>query len=69
MARQSHNEAEAQAFFRQLEQRAKAQVMRASRGQFDPHLLEMFLNWAASANVSAHHTPQGLAAFSIGNTA
>jgi len=46
-----------------------AQVMRASRGQFDPHLLEMFLNWAASANVSAHHTPQGLAAFSIGNTA
>jgi len=46
-----------------------AQVMRASRGQFDPQLLEMFLDWAASANVSGYHTPQGLATFSIGNTA
>jgi putative nucleotidyltransferase with HDIG domain len=46
-----------------------AQVMRSSPGQFDPHLLETFLDWAAGTNVSGHHTPQGLATFSIGNTA
>ena len=46
-----------------------AQVMRESRGQFDPHLLETFLDWATGANAGDHHTPQGLAAFSIGNTA
>lgn len=46
-----------------------AQVMRESRGQFDPHLLEMFLDWATTANAGGHHTPQGLAAFSIGSTA
>jgi putative nucleotidyltransferase with HDIG domain len=46
-----------------------AKVMRESRGQFDPHLLEMFLDWATTANTGGHHTPQGLAAFSIGSTA
>ena len=45
-----------------------AQVMRGSAGQFDPQLLDTFLDWAAGANVPGHHTPQGLAAFSIGNT-
>jgi len=45
-----------------------AQVMRGSTGQFDPQLLDTFLDWAAGANVSGYHTPQGLAAFSIGNT-
>ena len=46
-----------------------AQEMRASTGQFDPQLLETFLDWAANAYVPGHHTPQGLATFSIGNTA
>ena len=46
-----------------------ADVMRASKGQFDPHLLEMFLDWATTTNVGEHRTPQGVAAFSIGNTA
>ena len=45
-----------------------AQVMRESVGQFDPELLEAFLDWART-NVPEHSTPQGLAAFSIGNTA
>ena len=45
-----------------------AQVMRSSTGQFDPQLLDTFLDWAAGANGSVHHTPQGLAAFSMGNT-
>ena len=45
-----------------------AQVMRESTGQFDPHLLEIFLDWASSANALAHNTPQGLATFAIGNT-
>lgn len=44
-----------------------AQVMRESDGQFDPELLETFLEWAR-VNVPEHSTPQGLAAFSIGNT-
>lgn len=45
-----------------------AQVMRESAGQFDPDLLETFLDWAARTNVSDHNTPQGLATFAIGNT-
>src|SRR4051812_28889962 len=44
-----------------------AQVMRESTGQFDSELLETFLEWAR-VNVPEHSTPQGLAAFSIGNT-
>ncbi len=46
-----------------------ARVMRESKGQFDPQLVETFLDWAAGANAGGHHTPQRLAAFSIGNTA
>jgi len=46
-----------------------AQVMRKSKGQFDPQLLELFLDWASSANAGGRHTPQGLATFSIGNSA
>jgi putative nucleotidyltransferase with HDIG domain len=38
-----------------------AQVMRESKGQFDPGLLETFLDWA----VAHSKTPEGLAAFSI----
>ncbi|MFL5479740.1 MAG: HD domain-containing phosphohydrolase [Gemmatimonadaceae bacterium] len=45
-----------------------AQVMRASAGQFDPHLLETFLDWASTAQVSDHRTPQGLATFAIGKS-
>jgi putative nucleotidyltransferase with HDIG domain len=45
-----------------------AQVMRESAGQFDPDLLDTFLNWART-NVPEHSTPQGLAAFSLGTTA
>jgi putative nucleotidyltransferase with HDIG domain len=44
-----------------------AQVMRESTGQFDPELLDIFLDWART-NVPEHSTPQGLAAFSIGIT-
>ena len=44
-----------------------AQVMRDSPGQFDPELLDTFLEWART-NVPEHSTPQGMAAFSIGNT-
>ncbi len=46
-----------------------AQVMRGSTGQFDPQLLNLFLDWASSADVPGHQTPQGIATFSIGNTA
>jgi len=46
-----------------------AQVMRKSKGQFDPQLLELFLDWASSANAGGRHTPQRLATFSIGNSA
>src|SRR3954466_5615983 len=45
-----------------------AQVMRTSTGQFDPHLLEIFLAWATHANVADHKTPQGLATFAIGKS-
>src|SRR3954463_8895232 len=44
-----------------------AQVMRESPGQFDPELLDTFLDWART-NVPEHSTPQGLAAFSLGIT-
>jgi putative nucleotidyltransferase with HDIG domain len=44
-----------------------AQVMRESPGQFDPQLLNTFLDWART-NVPEHSTPQGMAAFSLGIT-
>ena len=44
-----------------------AEVMRASRGQFDPGLLESFLDWASNTNIPGRQTPQNIAAFSIGS--
>lgn len=43
-----------------------AEVMRASKGQFDPILLETFLEWASNTNIPGRQTPQNIAAFSIG---
>jgi putative nucleotidyltransferase with HDIG domain len=40
-----------------------AEVMRASPGQFDPDLLEMFLNWAETADIPGRSTPQRMAIF------
>jgi putative nucleotidyltransferase with HDIG domain len=44
------------------------EVMRASPGQFDPHLLDAFLSWAESSEVPARSSPQRVANFSIGLT-
>jgi putative nucleotidyltransferase with HDIG domain len=44
------------------------EVMRGSPGQFDPQLLEAFLNWAESSEVPARSTPQRVANFSMGLT-
>jgi putative nucleotidyltransferase with HDIG domain len=43
-----------------------AHVMRASKGQFDPKLLEMFLDWATTEDVPARTPPQRVAAFTTG---
>jgi putative nucleotidyltransferase with HDIG domain len=45
--------------------------MRASKGQFDPHLLEAFLGWADSSDTPAQRraTPEGMATFTMGLTA
>jgi putative nucleotidyltransferase with HDIG domain len=40
-----------------------AEIMRASAGQFDPHLLEMFLDWAGTADIPGRPTPQRMAIF------
>ncbi|MDQ6691067.1 MAG: tetratricopeptide repeat protein [Gemmatimonadota bacterium] len=40
-----------------------AKEMRSSEGQFDPQLLEAFLNWAESADLPARPTPQRTAVF------
>ena len=40
-----------------------AEIMRASTGQFDPDLLEMFLNWAETADIPGRPTPQRMAIF------
>jgi putative nucleotidyltransferase with HDIG domain len=40
-----------------------AEIMRGSPGQFDPHLLEIFLDWAETANIPGRSTPQRLAIF------
>jgi putative nucleotidyltransferase with HDIG domain len=40
-----------------------AEVMRASPGQFDPQLLDIFLEWAVSANIPARPTPQRVEIF------
>lgn len=40
-----------------------AEIMRGSPGQFDPHLLEIFLTWAETADIPGRPTPQRLAIF------
>jgi len=40
-----------------------AEIMRSSPGQFDPNLLETFLDWAQTANIPGKPTPQRLAIF------
>jgi len=40
-----------------------AEIMRASPGQFDPHLLEVFLDWAETADIPGRPTPQRMAIF------
>ena len=42
-----------------------ADEMRSSQGQFDPQLLEAFLSWAESAEVSPRITPQRTDVFSV----
>jgi hypothetical protein len=37
--------------------------MRSSAGQFDPDLLDTFLDWAQTANIPGKPTPQRLAIF------
>jgi len=46
-----------------------AEVMRSSKGQFDPLLLDAFLEWASSSTIADRQTPQNIAAVSIGNFA
>lgn len=43
-----------------------AEIMRASTGQFDPDLLETFLNWAETADIPGRPTPQRMAIFAAG---
>ena len=43
-----------------------AEIMRASTGQFDPYLLETFLNWAETADIPGRPTPQRMAIFASG---
>jgi putative nucleotidyltransferase with HDIG domain len=45
-----------------------AEEMRAQKGQFDPHLLETFLDWA-DANATVHSIPHRAASNSNGSTA
>lgn len=45
-----------------------AEEMRAQKGQFDPHLLETFLEWAA-ANAPDRSIPPRVATYSAGTTA
>jgi putative nucleotidyltransferase with HDIG domain len=40
-----------------------AEIMRSSPGQFDPELLDTFLNWAQTADIPGRPTPQRLAIF------
>ena len=44
-----------------------AEIMRASTGQFDPGLLETFLNWAETADIPGRPTPQRMAIFASGS--
>ena len=46
-----------------------AEIMRASTGQFDPDLLETFLEWAETADIPGRPTPQRMAIFASGVSA
>jgi putative nucleotidyltransferase with HDIG domain len=43
-----------------------AEIMRSSPGQFDPELLDTFLEWAETADIPGRPTPQRLAIFASG---
>jgi putative nucleotidyltransferase with HDIG domain len=43
-----------------------AEIMKSSPGQFDPELLETFLEWAETADIPGRPTPQRLAIFASG---
>jgi len=45
-----------------------AEIMRSSAGQFDPELLETFLDWAEDADIPGRPTPQRLAIFASSAT-
>jgi len=45
-----------------------AEIMLSSPGQFDPELLEMFLEWAETADIPGRPTPQRLAIFASSST-
>jgi putative nucleotidyltransferase with HDIG domain len=49
-----------------LTHRRAAEIMRASPGQFDPELLNIFLAWAETADIPGRPTPQRLAIFAGG---
>lgn len=40
-----------------------AEIMLESTGQFDPHLLQIFLDWAETADIPGRPTPQRMAIF------
>jgi putative nucleotidyltransferase with HDIG domain len=46
-----------------------AHEMRSSKGQFDPKLLEMFLDWAMTEDIPARTPPERVTAFTTGLTA
>jgi putative nucleotidyltransferase with HDIG domain len=43
-----------------------AEIMLGSTGQFDPHLLQVFLDWAETADIPGRPTPQRMAIFAAG---
>ena len=59
----------ARSYRRSLTHAQAAAEMRASKGQFDPVLLETFLDWAVSANIPARPTPQRVEIFRMKETA
>lgn len=59
----------ARSYRRSLTHAQAAEEMRASKGQFDPVLLETFLDWAVSANIPARPTPQRVEIFRRKETA
>jgi putative nucleotidyltransferase with HDIG domain len=46
-----------------------AEIMRSSEGQFDQELLEIFLEWAETADIPGRPTPQRMAIFASSATA